>query len=297
MTRKLIIAFLLLLVFTGITAAQSSGGQMCVQSFEDRNGNSQKEDNEPFINRGLSASLSNEQGVIIATMFLESSANASRGTMCFQHLDAGQYTVRVTSADYMPTTTNEFIGVVSDTGIPVVFPYGGQVIPIEVPQAAGSDDSMSLSASEQQAFFLKVVFAGIGAVIIMGAMLVVGAIIYFAFLRKQSQSEPTTAGYPRMPDTGGYAPVTTDTGSYIPPALDDTDQPKPQEDVDDAVYSMYEDTDLPQNRATVIAPPPDPYQDAPDDDFSFEPDDEVDAPPTSSNDSFDDPDSAFRPQG
>jgi hypothetical protein len=266
---------------------------MCVRAFEDRNSDGQKSDNEPFITRGLSASLANEQGVIVATMFIESSANASGGTMCFQRLAAGQYSIRISSADYMATTTNEFIGVVSDTGIPVVFPFGGQLIPIEVPQAAQSDNPLELSAGEQQAFFLKLVFAGIGAVVIMGAMTVVGAIIYFAFLRNQTQAMPTTKGtYPRVPDTGAYADV-NDSDSYLP--LDDTDHGNPAEEVDEALSSMYEDTDLP--RATVLEPPA-PYEDAAEDDFSFEPDDEADEPDDEADepdDEADEPDSAFRP--
>lgn len=277
MTRRLIIALLLMLAIAGIAAAQTSGGQMCVRgAFEDRNGNGQKDANEPPITRGLSASLMNAQGIIIDTMLMDNSPNASSGTMCFQRLEAGQYSMRVSSADYMATTTHEFIGVVSDTGIPVVFPYGGQVIPIEVPQT--TDDPLALSASEQQSTFIKFVFAAIGAVVIMGTMIVVGAIIYFAFLRNRQQAmPPTTGGYAPVPSTGSYAPI-SDTGSYLHPSLDDTDQGQHSEHADDAAYSMYEDTDLPQARQTVAAPP-NPYGDVDveDDDFSFEQDEEDDS--------------------
>jgi hypothetical protein len=277
MTRRLISALLLLLTITGIAAAQTSGGQMCVRAFDDRNGNGQKDNNEPPITRSLSASLINAQGVIIDTMLMDdTSPNASSGLMCFQRLEAGQYSMRVSSADYMPTTTNEFIAVISDTGIPVVFPYGGQVIPIEVPQTT-LDEPLTLTASEQQAFIARLVIAGIGAIVIIGAMLVVGAIIYFAFLRKRPQALPTNVAYEPLPSTEAIDAL-NDSDSYLPPALDDTDKPNPPEQVDDAPYAMYEDedTDLPQSRPTVAAPP-NPYGDTPEDDFSFEADEEDDA--------------------
>jgi hypothetical protein len=281
------IALLLILTVVGIAAAQTSGGQICVRAFEDRNGNGQKDENEPPIIHGLSASLINEQGIIIETMLMDSSPNASSGMMCFQRLEAAQYSMRVSSADYMATTTNEFIGVVSDTGIPVVFPYGGQVIPIEVPQTT-HNDALSLTARDQQTLFAKLVIAVLGAIIIMGAMMVVGAIIYFVFLRKRPQPLPATSAYPRVPDIAAYVPI-NDTGDYLHPSLDDTDQVRPPEMDHNVSVAMYEDTDLPQARPTVtsrptVAAPPDPYADAPEDDFSFEPDDDED-----------DPDSAFRP--
>jgi hypothetical protein len=269
MSRKFIPALLLSLFLAGVSFAQSSGGQICVRAFEDRNGNASQDANEPPITRGISATLGDAQGVIIETAMMETSPNASGGTLCFQRLAAGQYTVRVASADYNATTPNEFVTAVSDTGVPQVFPFGGQVIPLEVVPSSNTSGDLSLSPAEQQAFLARLVFAGIGAIVIMGAMSVVGALIYF-FVLRTSPSPRATGQYAAVPATGSYAPVSS---SYLAPdagyaSLNDTDMPKSLQRLDD--------TDQPKARPEA---PVNPYTKE-DDGFEFE----------------DDPDAPFKPQ-
>jgi phage-related protein len=147
MARKLILV--LLSLFLGVRVfAQSNNGQICIRAFEDRNGNSSQDANEPPITRSISVTISDSQGVIIETAMIEDSPNVTGGILCFQRLAAGSYTVRVTSAEYNPTTPNEFVIAIDNTGVPQVFTFGGQVI--ESTNNATSTN-FSLSAAEPHA--------------------------------------------------------------------------------------------------------------------------------------------------
>jgi|GEM_PF-930157 len=295
MTRKLFITVLLTLLLVSVVAAQSSSGQLCIRAFEDRNGNGEQDANEPPIIRGVAATLANATGVIIDTALMETSSSASSGTLCFQRLEAGQYTIRVSSADYVATTVSDFTAAVSDSGIPQVLSYGGQFIPVEMPV-----EESGISEEERlQITLVKAVIAGIGALVVMGAMVVIGAIIYFAVIRNRRpartgvyQPVPGTGQYPRVgtgqyqavPGTGQYQAV-PGTGQYpatntpprgTPAVADDTDMPNvvTQEDA----YNMYsddeDDTNKPAQRIN-----PDPYGDVPDDNFQFDDEDSPYRPP------------------
>jgi len=242
MTRTLFITVLLAVVFASITAAQSSSGQVCIRAFEDRNGNGISDANEPPITRGISVTLGDASGVIIDTAIMENSPTASSGTLCFQRLPEGQYTLRVSSANYQATGASEFVTVANASGVVDVLPYGAQVIPEESLPAT----TPALSQEDRlQANLVRMVFAGLSAILIMGAMVVVGALIYFFVLRKRSQ--PVTGVYQPVPETGQtnavpatgqYQPVETPAAPQPTPttAMDDTDMPNvvTQEDT----YSM-----------------------------------------------------------
>jgi hypothetical protein len=267
MTRKLILAALLGLFMVGMSFAQSSGGQICVRAYEDRNGNASQDANEPPITRGISATLADAQGVIVETAMMENSPNASGGTLCFQRLAAGQYTVRVASADYTATSPDEFVTAVSDTGVPQVFPFGGQVIPLEVVPNNNTSGDLNLSPGEQQAFIARLVFAGIGGVVIMGAMAVVGALIYF-FVLRTSPAPRATGQYAAVRAIGSYPAA---PAQYLAPdegyaGINDTDMPVSSQRLDD--------TDPPKSRPTV---PGNPYTKE-EDGFEFEEEEDPDAP-------------------
>lgn len=219
-----IISLILLLALATVVSAQTSSGQICVRAFEDRNSNGLEDQNEPRITRGLSATLANAQGVIIASTSMEESPNASNGTLCFQRLEAGQYTVRIASADYSATTPTEFISAVSATGTQPLFVYGAQLVVSDVP---ASVDSAVLSESEQRARLSRLIFSAIGAVVVIAAMAIVGAIIYLVAFRNRgtAQPQPITPNYAK-PATGGYPAVRT-----------------PAQPVPAVNYSMYDDKD------------------------------------------------------
>lgn len=271
MIRKLIFVVLATLLLASMVSAQDSTGQLCVRAFEDRNGNGTQDPNEPPIVRGLSATLSNSEGVIIATNLMESSSSASSGTLCFQRLEAGQYRVRISSADYIATTPNDFTSAVNDSGVPQVLSYGGQFIPIEAPVV-----ETGLSQDERlQRLLAKSVVGGIGALVVMGAMLVIGVMIYFFALRNRNQP-PQTGAYRPVRQTGSY-PVATDTGAY--PVTSNTPPTGSQPIVNDArnvrtLETMYSDDEDDNNNPNQRVSP-NPYGDT-DDDFEFE--DDTNAP-------------------
>ncbi len=286
MTRKLLFTVLFTLFVASSVIAQSSSGQLCIRAFEDRNGNAIQDANEPPIVRGLSATLADAQGLIVATSLMEASSSASSGTLCFQRLTAGQYTIRVSSADYVATTPSDFTAAVSDGGVPQVLPFGGQFIPVEMPEAS-SDNSQEARLQET---IVKAVAGLIGALIVMGAMTVIGALIYFLVLRNRRPAPtgayrpvPGTGQYAPVPGTGQYQPV-RDTGSYpaanTPPRgtapVSDNDMPDVRT-VQDS-YNMYSDDDEDTNKP-VQRVNNDPYVDVPDDDFAFEDDDADYRPP------------------
>ncbi|MGB7337326.1 MAG: SdrD B-like domain-containing protein [Phototrophicaceae bacterium] len=278
MIRKLFFAVIVAVLLASVATAQTSSGQLCVRAFEDRNGNGTQDPNEPPIVRGISATLAVESGLIVDTGLMEASSSASSGTLCFQRLAAGQYRIRVASADYLATTPNDFTAAVSDSGVPQVLSYGGQFIPVN---AVTVDDTPSQD-ERLQSTLAKSVVGGLGALIVMGAMTVIGALIYFFALRNRQAPRtgayrpvPQTGQYPVAPSTGQYAAVpqnTPPTGSH-PALMDDTDMP-PVTTVADT-YDMYsdddDDTNKPESAQRVNH---DPYVEAPDDDFSFDDEDD-----------------------
>lgn len=281
MTRKLLITVAFLLLIASVSSAQSSSGQLCIRAFEDRNANGSQDANEPPIVRGVSATLSDASGLIVDSALMENSSTASSGTLCFQRLAEGQYGIRVASADYTPTTPSDYTAAVSDSGIPQVLSYGGQLVVIEIPII---DGEMS-QQDRLQATLVRSIFAGLGALIIMGAMSVVGALIYF-FVLRNNQAPPPTGVYQTVPQTGQYAAVPS-TGQHpavatatpphgVAPISDETDMP-------DVVTTqdMYSDDDEDDTNKPVQRLNNDPYNNAPDDGFEFDDDeDSVYKPPS-----------------
>ncbi|MEL6308522.1 MAG: hypothetical protein AAFQ52_10295 [Chloroflexota bacterium] len=237
------LSLLVLTLLAGTVFAQSTG-QLCVRAFEDRNGNTQRDNNEPPLVRGLSATLRNETGIIVDSILMENSSSSASGTLCFQQLEAGQYSIRVLSADYTATTPNEFIAAVSDSGVPDVLLFGAQLIPVEMPEVA-------TTASQEERLrgtLVRSVFAGIGALVIMGAMTVVGALIYFFALRNRSPRQ--TGEYQAV--QGGTAKfaaarLSGSTGQYraVQGSAGQPANPTPQPEARRMDAVTFDDTDLP----------------------------------------------------
>lgn len=283
MTRKLLITVVFLLLLASLSSAQSSSGQLCIRAFEDRNANASQDANEPPIVRGVSATLADATGLIIDSALMENSSTASSGTLCFQRLEAGQYTMRVSSADYTPTTPTDFTAAVSDSGIPQVLSYGGQLIPNAMPVTEGEISP----EARLQSTLVRSVFAGLGALLIMGAMTVLGALIYFFVLRNRQsptatgvyQAVPSTGQYAAVPSTGQYPAVANTPPTGVAPISDDTDMPDVVT-VEDT-YNMYSDDDENDTNRPVERFNTDPYDNVADDDFEFDDDeDSVYKPPS-----------------
>jgi hypothetical protein len=267
MTRRLSLVLLIIsLLGAALVQAQTSGGQICIRAFEDRNGNGQDDTNEPRIQRRLSATLADADGIIIDSAFMEDSLNAAAGTLCFQRLAAGQYTLRVVSAEYTFTTETEFITAITDTGIQT-FPVGGQLVVIAAPTVDGNGD-LQLSSAEQQGLMTRLIFAGIGAAIVIGAMAVVGAILYLLFVRRPARpAKYATGSYPAAQapsSTGSMPPV------ILPMDVPSTDKPRSPStppSVKRVEYEVDDDTNRPTSGSRRAA----------DDDFQFT-EDEADSP-------------------
>lgn len=217
MKKQWIVSLLVLVCLAGSGLAQA-GGQICIRAFEDRNGNGQEDPGEPRITRGISATLANQEGVIINTLLMEDSPNAAAGTLCFQRLEAGQYTLRVSSADYEGTTPNEFITAISGAGVPQVFNYGGRILQATSPTNSSENPDFVLSNNEQQLLLERLFIAGVGAAIVLGAMAVVGALIAFFFYREQPAPQSAQRAYARQGTTPSpILPVSGETRPMTPP--------------------------------------------------------------------------------
>lgn len=327
MTRYGMVLFLALtwLTLAGPVQAQDTpagDGQLCVRAFEDRNGSGILDPAEPFLTRGVGASLADASGVIIQSLLLDDSPQASRGTMCFQYLPPGQYTVRVTSADFNATTGDTFLTSVTASSVPQVFDYGAQRV---VAQPQPEPISAELNEVRQRMVLERLFWSLLGAIVVMGAMLVVGTIIGFLFFRPRPAA-PAPGPYmpdPRMgtgpvpaaqPGTGAMRPVDPATGQFVRPSTSPPTPgsgtrpvdpnagympPRPSEPLDESVMAQFTLDDDP-------APAPDPApetgasQSAMDDDFmaQFTLDDEDTGPsrPVDPVDDDSDSDPVFDPR-
>lgn len=256
--KKLGLYVLLMIFLSGmmITMAQEGDGQVCIRAFEDRNSNGSLDANEPPITRAIGVNLMNSLSVTIDSKLLDDSPTAAQGVVCFQQLSAGDYMIVVTSADYAAVTSTVFNASVVPGAIPTRFDFGAQSITadsITITDANPSSGS-DLTPEEQNNLLQGIFFGGIGAVIVMGAMFIVGLLIYFGVFRRRMNNlpSPTTTGsfrpvtgpmpaahetgqhYAVRPDTGQLAAIPPDNRSYAernrsegsPPlfAEEDTDQ-------------------------------------------------------------------------
>lgn len=201
-SRFVLLIALAALLWLALPAAAQTGGQFCVRAFEDRNSSGARDGGEPLLTRGLAVNLLNAEGVTVASGLLESSPTAAQGTLCFQFLPAGQYTMVVTSAEFAPTTAGDFTAVVSESAQPVLFEFGAQRPVIEATMPAAAQDSTQLQ---------RVGLSVGGALIAVIGMVVLGMLIYLVGLRP-SRSAP--AQRVATPTPASIPPVTVndDTG-------------------------------------------------------------------------------------
>ena len=107
-------------------AAQDDGGQFCVRSYEDTNANGIFDtESERLITRGVSVELLEASGVVISSALLDQSPNASLGLICFYNLSSGEYTVLMSSADYV-ATTQRLVTESVDSTAPTIIEFGGR---------------------------------------------------------------------------------------------------------------------------------------------------------------------------
>lgn len=202
MARRTGLIFLLIGILSNMALAQS-GGQLWVRSYEDRNGNGARDAGEPLLTRGVSVDLINADGVVIASALLDNSPNAAQGLVGFQMLPPGEYSVRISSADYEPTAGSEFTTTVSDAGVPPVLEYGAS--PLEIAPLTEADAAVDAS---------QPIVAIVAALVVVAIMAFIGLMIYLLYFRprlKQAQQ------LDRRTTTGSMQPVAVGTGEYAVP--------------------------------------------------------------------------------
>lgn len=205
MQRPGFIILLLLFLLPAAALAQEGSGQFCIRSFEDRNGNGLYDAGEPLITSGITASLLNADNIIIQTQQLDTSPLAAQGFICFQRLSAGQYSVQISSPDYTATTTTLFTSVVTANSIQT-FDFGGTLNIVEtVPGTLVT----AAEEAENRARLERMFFGVLGALIVGGAMLVIGAAVYTLVYRPRLLRSLRLAT-----GTGGFPAVRVATGQY-----------------------------------------------------------------------------------
>jgi len=189
------------------TYAQTGDGQVCVRAFEDRNESGTLDANEPLITQGVGVNLMDSSGVTVGTKLLGDAPTAAQGVVCFQQLVTGDYTVLVTSADYAAVTATSFNATVVAGSVPTRFDFGATLIgtgtttPIE---------TNAVSQADQNQIMQGILFGGIGAIIVIGIMVIAGMVIYFGVFRRRMNHILATQG------TGQFRPVTGSMPAYNP---------------------------------------------------------------------------------
>lgn len=212
---------LLLLIGSTVQAQNGSGGQFCVRAFEDTNANGKLDAGEALLTHGINVNLLDSQNVTIASALLDQSPTAAQGVVCFQFLNAGQYTINISSAEYKATTPASITTTISDGGMPTVVEFGGQSVAAPAnPNATGSTVVTSLANSDTTQL-IRILISVAGALIVVIGMGLLGFIVYMlAFGRRPAATADmrrvTTTGTMRAVDlsqTGGMDAVKTgDTG-------------------------------------------------------------------------------------
>lgn len=173
----------LLLAAVAATHAQGDG-QFCLRSFEDRNGNGVLDPGEPLLTAGVSAELHDAEGLVLASGLLDESPTAAQGMVCFQFLQSGEYTLLASSAMSTATGPVRFTQRVEAGGAPVLVDFGARFMP--APTAVAP----SRPARDLTQLLPRLAVSLLGALLVSGVMLVLGALIWFLALRRPAPENP-----------------------------------------------------------------------------------------------------------
>ncbi len=181
------------LFMTNMLVAQDTG-QVCVQSYEDRDADGIRDADEMSVTQGIGAGLSDAAGVTIASRLLEDSPFAARGLICFEQLLAGDYQITMTSAEYAGAAATTFAASVNPGDPPALIEYG--VRPLQGAASGPAASGISLDAEAAEALAIAL----IGSMIVGAAMSVIGLLVFLALFRRRSRRASLA------PAVGGKAP-------------------------------------------------------------------------------------------
>ena len=194
----------LLFVLVRPVLAQDTG-QVCAQSFEDRDADGLRDPDERAIAYGVGASLQNAAGVTIASLLLEDSPFAADGLLCFDQLLAGDYQIILRSAEFSTTTSASFSASVNPGAAPALVEFG--IRSLQVAESNRGATRIALDAAALDAILLGL----IGSLIMVLIMSAIGLLLYLLVFRRRLKR---AAAMPHPPPVSA-APAPLVTG--IPP--------------------------------------------------------------------------------
>lgn len=195
-------------------------GQVCAQSFIDRDADGARGLDEPMATRGVSASLENAAGVTIASLLLDDSPLAADGLLCFGDLLAGDYQITLRSSEFATTTAAAFSASARPGAAPMVVQFGLQPLPDYAPSRGPADDVSALNA---------VLPLLLGGAVLAVILCVIGLLMAFLIVRRRSQAAPALGNRaPISAQSGAIPPLKHDPSAGSPPlyATDDIDAPR-----------------------------------------------------------------------
>jgi hypothetical protein len=197
-------------------AAAQNNGQLCVESFEDRNGNGTQDAGEPLLTRDVSVNLLDASGVIIASALLDTSARAAQGLVCFTNLAAGQYSLEVNSAAYQSSEPGGLTVEVRSGEQPQILTFGGARVTGGAVESAADAGAATFNRDD---LLERALVAGAGAAVVMLVMAVIGFIIYSLTLRRRYRRVlAAEAAYRQRTTTGSMRAVRpSDAGEFRRP--------------------------------------------------------------------------------
>ncbi len=178
----MLILLCLSLALVGTATAQDRG-QICVMSYEDRNGNRKFDENEPPVTQGIGVNLQSALGITIATKLLEASSYTVPGLVCLGDLPRGEYQVLLTSAQYRATTDFAFSAVVAPGSAPVRLDFGVTLLP---DVRAEETETQTSQLTDEQLQSLQSIGVGlIASMLISLVMFLIGWLIYMLVFRRR----------------------------------------------------------------------------------------------------------------
>ncbi len=165
------------------TSTSQDGGQICVMSFEDRNGNGSFDQDEAPVTQGVAVNLQNAGGITLATKLLEASSYAAPGLLCLEDLPRGEYQLFLTSAQYQATTDSAFSALVAPGSAPLRIDFGLTSLALA---AADEPQSSTFQLTAEQLQSLRSMGIGLLASMLIGfVMFLLGWLIYSLHFRRR----------------------------------------------------------------------------------------------------------------
>ncbi len=209
----MLILLCLSLALVATSTAQDTG-QICVMSYEDRNGNGKFDENEPPVTQGIGVNLQNALGITVATKLLEASTYTVPGLVCLEDLPRGEYQVLLTSAQYRATTDFAFSAVVAPGSAPVRLDFG--VMPLPVVRAEEAEAQTSQLTDEQLQGLQSIGMGLLASLLISLVMLLIGWLIYMLVFRRRLKR--IRAGRRQMPPNPPTGAIMQGAGMALSPA-------------------------------------------------------------------------------